>query len=118
MRIMTIVLIAAYAIVAGLVLLGGIIYPQVNEWSYWGAGVCGLHALLSLVVVAVKMSDAGKISAWSWHGISALSCVGLLLAHTLTQQRGWLLGAAAFGGFTLLVTLVLVLVLKPDLRKG
>lgn len=115
---MTIVLIAAYALGAGLVLLGGIIYPQVNEWSHWAAGVCMLHALLSLIVVVAKMSDAGRISAWSWHGISALSCVGLLLTHTLTQQRGWLLGAAGLGGFTLLVTLVLVLVLKPDLRKG
>ena len=37
---------------------------------------------------------------------------GLLLPYGLGQGGGWLLGAAALAGFTVLVTLVLVLVLK------
>ena len=112
MRIMKIILIAVYAIAAGLVLLGGVVYPQVKVWSYWAAGVCGLHGLLSLIVASVKMLDAGRIAAWCWQGISAPLCVVLLLTYDRTQQGGWLLAAAALGGFTLLVTLVLTLVLK------
>jgi len=77
-----------------------------------------LHGLLSFIVASVKMSDAGRISAWCWQGISTLICVGLLLTYACTQQGGWLLAAATFGGFTLLVTMVLALVLKPDSVTG
>ena len=115
---MKIILMAVYAVAAGLVLMGGALYPQVKEWSYWAAGVCALHGLLSLIVAAVKMSDAGRIAAWCWQGISAPLCVGLLLAYATTQQGGWLLAAATLCGFTLLTTLVLTLVLKPDSATG
>jgi hypothetical protein len=118
MRNMKIILMAVYAITAGLGLPSGIVYPQVKEWSYWAAGVCVLHGLLSLIVAAGNISDAGRIAVWCWHGISALACLGLLLTYALTQQGGWLIGAAAMGGFTLLVTLALVLVLKPDSVTG
>lgn len=115
---MKIILISIYAIAAGLVLLGGVVYPQVKEWSYWAAGVCALHGLLSLIVASVKMAYAGQIAARCWHGISTVLCVGLLLIYARTQQGGWLLAAAALGGFTLLVTLVLALALKPDSATG
>ena len=118
MKTMKIMLIAVYAIAAGLVLLGGVVYPQVKEWSYWAAGVCGLHGLLSFIVASVKMADAGRIAAWCWQGISSLFCVGLLLTYARTQHGGWLLTVAALGGFTLLATLVLALVLKPDSAAG
>lgn len=99
-------------------LLGGVVYPHVKEWSYWAAGVCVLHGLLSLIVASVKMADAGRISAWCWQGISAPVSVGLLLAYDRSQQGGWLLAAATLIGFTLVVTLVLALVLKPDSATG
>jgi hypothetical protein len=34
------------------------------------------------------------------------------------NRGGWLIAAAALGGITLVVTLVLALVLKPDSAKG
>jgi len=115
---MKIILLVAYVIAAGLVLLGGLVYPQVKEWSYWAAGACGLHALLSLIVASCKMADAGRIAAWFWQGISTILCVGLLLTYFLKQEGGWLLAAAVLAGFTLLVTLVLSMVLKPDSATG
>lgn len=115
---MKIILIAVYIIAAGLVLLGGLVYPQVKEWSYWAVGACGLHALLSLIVVSSKMADAGRIAALFWQGISTLLCVGLLLTYALRQEGGWLLAAAVLAGFSLLVTLVLTLALKPDSATG
>lgn len=115
---MKIILLSVFAVAAGLVLLGGLVYPQVKEWSYWAAGACGLHALLSLIVASCKMADAGRIAAWFWQGISTLLCVGLLLTYALRQEGGWLLAAAVLTGFTLLVTLVLTLVLKPDTATG
>jgi hypothetical protein len=101
-----------------LVLLGGLVYPQVKDWSYLAAGVCGLHLLLAFIVASVKIADAGRIAAWCWQGISTLLCVGLLLTYALRQEGGWLLAAAVLAGFTLLVTLVLTLVLKPDTATG
>ena len=59
------------------------------------------------------MVDAGKIAAWCWHGLSALVVSGLLLAYVLRHEGGWFLAAAALTAFTVLVTLVFVLVLKP-----
>lgn len=115
---MKIILIAVYAIAAVLMVLGGLVYPQVKEWAYWAAGVFGLHGLLSLIIEARNMGNAGRIAAWCWQGISALFCVGLLLTHAHDQQGGWLLAAAALGGFTVVVTLVLALVLKPDSVTG
>jgi hypothetical protein len=111
---MKIILVAVYAVAVGLVLLGGVVYPQVKEWSYWAASVCALHGLLSLIVASVKMADAGRIAAWFWHGISALMSVGLLLMFAHTRQGGWFLAAAVLVGFSLLATLVLALVLKPS----
>jgi len=115
---MKIILLSVFAVAAGLVLLGGLVYPQVKEWSYWAAGACGLHALLSLIVASCKMADAGRIAAWFWQGISTLLCVGLLLTYALRQEGGWWLAAAVLAGFTLLVTLVFTLVLKPDTATG
>ena len=115
---MKIILIAVYAVVAGLVLLSGVIFQEIKEWSYWAAGACGLHALLSLIVASCKMADAGRIAAWFWQGISTLLCVCLLLTYALRQEGGWLLAAAVLAGFTLLGTLVLTLVLKPDSATG
>lgn len=118
MKTVKIILIAVYVIAAGLVLLGGLVYPQVKGWSYWAAGACGLHALLSLTVASGKMADTGRIAAWFWQGLSTLLCVGLMLTYALRQEGGWLLAAAGLTGFTLLVTLVLTVVLKPDTATG
>ncbi len=118
MKIIKILLISGYVIAAGLVLLSALVYPQVKDWSYWAAGACGLHALLSLIVASCNMAYAGRIAAWFWQGISTLLCVGFLLTYALRQEGGWLLAAAVLAAFTLLVTLVLTLVLKPDTATG
>jgi hypothetical protein len=60
------------------------------------------------------MADAGKIAAWSWQGLSALGSLGMLLPYGLCQQRGWFLAAAALTSITVSVTLVFILMLKPD----
>jgi len=109
---------AAYVVAAGVVLLSGVLYPDVRQWSYWAAGLLGAHGLLSLIVLAARMADAGRIAAWCWHAISALLCVGLLLVHDRTQQGGWLLAMAVVGGFTLIVTLVFMMGMKPDSVSG
>ena len=70
------------------------------------------------IVASCKMADAGRIAAWFWQGISTILCVVLLLTYALRQEGGWLLAAAVLAGFTLLVTLVLSLVLKPDSATG
>ena len=111
---MQVILVAIFSMAAGLLLLSGVFYQQVKMWSYLAAGVCGLHLALSLVVARCRMVDAGRIAAWCWQGISSMLCIGLLLAKTLRDENGWLLAAAVLGGFTLLVTLVLVLVIEPD----
>lgn len=118
MKNMKIILTAVYSVAAALALLSGMVYPQVKEWSYWAVGVCVLHGLLSLVVAAARMADAGRIAAWCWQCISTLASAALLLGYASTRQGGWLLAAAALGGFTLLATLVLTLVLKPDVVTG
>ena len=109
-----IILLAVYIIEVGLILLAGFLYPQVKEWSYWAAGVCGLHAALAFIVASCKMADAGRIIASCWLGVSNLLCIVLLLPYFLKDQSGWVLATAVLGGFTLLVTLVLTLVLKPN----
>ena len=115
---MKIILIAVYGIAAVLMVLGGYVYPDVKEWACWAAGVGCLHGLLSLIIEGRNMATAGRIVAWCWLGISALLCAGLLLTYAQDQRGGWLLAAAALGGFTLVVTLVLALVLKPDSATG
>ncbi len=115
---MKIILIAVYGIAAVLMALGGLVYPEIKEGMYWAAGVFGLHGVLSLIIEARNMGNAGRIVAWCWQGISALLCAGLLVTYAQDQRGGWLLAAAALGGFTLVVTLVLALVLKPDSATG
>ena len=77
------------------------------------AGACVLHGILSLIVAARPMADAGKIAAGCWHGLSSLITLGLLLAYVLRQEGGWFLAAAVLTGFTVIVTLVFALVVKP-----
>ena len=115
---MKIILIAVYVVAALFALLCGWLYPAVLRWSYLAAGACVLHGVLSLVVAVRPMADAGKIAAWFWQGLSTLITAGLLLAYAFRQEGGWFLAAAALTGFTVLVTLVLALVLKPDSATG
>lgn len=115
---MKIILIAVYAVAAAIALLCGWFYPVAMRWSYLAVGACVLYGILSLIVAMRPMVDAGKIAAWYWHGLSGLITLGMLLAYVLRQEGGWFLAAAALTGFTVLVTLVLVLVLKPDSAAG
>ncbi len=115
MKVMRIVLVAVFTAAACIVLLAGFLYPQVRSWSYLAAAVFGFHAILGLIVGSCKMADAGRIAAWSWHGISALLCIGMLLVRTLRVEDGWLIAAAALIAFTAVVTLVFCMVLKPSI---
>ena len=93
-------------------------YPQVKTWSYLVMGVCCLHLALALVVTLARMADAGRIAAWVWQGMSTLLCAGLLLTQAVRGEDDWLIAAAALECFTLLVTIVFALVLKPDTAMG
>lgn len=115
MKTMRVILVAVFSAAVCLILLVGILYPQVRNWSYLAAGVCGIHTILGLIVASCKMADAGRIAAWSWHGISAALSVSLLLARTLRGEDGWLIAAATLVAFTAIVTLVFCLVLKPSI---
>ncbi len=114
---MKIILVTIFAAAAGLVLLAGQLYPQMEHWSYLAAGACTIHALLSVIVAACKMADAGRIAAWCWQGISTMLSIGLLFAFNLRNEKGWFLAAATLMVFTLLVTLVFVLTLKPEINS-
>jgi hypothetical protein len=111
---MKIILTVVYGLGAVLVLLCGVFYPAIARWSYLGAGACGLYGVLSLIMALRPMSDAGKIAAWSWYGLSALITEGLLLAYVLGEAAGWFLVAVGLAFFSIVVTLVFCLVLKPD----
>ncbi len=106
------ILVAVYGGAALFALLCGWLYPVASGWAWLTAGACGLYGLLSLIVAVRPMADGGKIAAWFWHGLSTLVTAGLLLPGVLGQQGGWFLVAAALAGFSVLVTLVLVRVLK------
>lgn len=102
-----------YTLAAVLVLLCGLFYPATVRWSYLEAEVCGLYGLLSLIVAVRPMADAGRIAAWCWHGLSVLITERLLLAYVLRQEAGWFLAAVGLAFFSVVVTLVFCLVLKP-----
>ena len=110
---MKIILTVVYALAAVFVLLCGLFYPAVARWSYLGARACGLHGVLSLIVAVRPLSDGGKIAAWCWLGLSVLITVRLLLAYVLRQEAGWFLVAVGLAFFSVAVTLVFCLVLKP-----
>lgn len=109
-----IVLLAVYAVAVGLLLLSGVIYPEVKEWSYWATAVCVLHFLVSLVLGSMKIATAARIASWCCQGISTLVCMGFLLLYFRTQEGGWLLAVAATAGLNFITTLVLSLALVPD----
>jgi hypothetical protein len=109
---MKIILVAGYVVAALFVLLCGWVYPQAKAWSYLAGASCLVHLALALVVAVRPMTDAGRIAAWCWQGVSALLVMALLLPYGLGQGGGWLLAAVALAGFTVLITLVLALVLS------
>ncbi len=110
---MKIILIVVYGLAAALVLICGFFYPAAVRWSYLGAAACGVYGVLSLIVAVRPLADGGKIAAWCWHGLSVLITVGLLLAYVLRQEVGWFLAAVGLAFFSVAVTLVFCLVLKP-----
>jgi hypothetical protein len=110
---MKIILVAVYVVATLFALVCGWVYSEAKAWSYLTAGSCLLHLALALIVAVRPLVDAAKIAAWCWHGASALGVAALLLPFGLGQGGGWLLGAVALAGFTVLVTLVVALVLRP-----
>jgi hypothetical protein len=117
MKSTKIILVSIFAAAAGLFLLAGQLYPQLENGSYLALGTCTIHALLSLIVASCKMADAGRIAAWGWQSISTMLSIGLLFAFHLRNEKGWFLAAAALLVFTALVTLVFALILKPDINS-
>ena len=102
-----------YSLSAAVVLLCGHLYPAAHDWSYAVAGALGIYLILSLVVAACPVADAGRIATWFWNGLSALGTAGLLLGYYLRGEAGWLLAAAALTVFSVVVTVVFCLVLRP-----
>jgi hypothetical protein len=110
-----IILVALYAVVAGLVAFSGLIYPQVKEWSYWALATCALHFVVSLILSSARIATAARLASWCCQGISALFCGGFLLLFAHTQDAGWVFAVAATLGLNLIITLVLSLAMVPDL---
>jgi hypothetical protein len=117
MKSMKIILVTLFGAAAGLLLLAGQLFSQVETWSYLAACACAFHAILSLIVASCRMADAGRIAAWCWHGISTMLNIGLLLVYQLRNEKGWILASAMLVAFTFLVTLVFALILKPDINS-
>jgi hypothetical protein len=109
-----IILLAIYAVAAGLVALSGVIFPQVKEWSYWALATCALHFVVSIILASVRIATAARLASWCCQGISALLCGGFLLFFAHTQEAGWLFAVAATVGLNFIITLVLSLALVPD----
>lgn len=107
-----IISVVSYALTALFMVIVGMLYPQVHEWSYWAAYTCGIHGALTVLVASVNLVAAARVAAASWLALSNIICIALLLTYTLTAQGGWLLVAVAFGMFTLLAILLIVLMLK------
>lgn len=111
---MNVILIAVYAVASGLLLLAGVVYPQVKDWSYWATAACVLHCLVSLILTSLKIATAARLASLCCQSISTLLCVALLFAYAHTQQGGWLLAIAATIGLNFIITLVMALALVPD----
>ena len=111
---MNIVLIAVYAVASGILLLAGVVYPQVKDWSYWATATCVVHLLVSLFLGSVKIATAARLASWCCQGISTGLCIAMLFAYAHTQSGGWILGVAAVIGLNFIITLVMALALVPD----
>lgn len=111
---MNVLLFAVYAVASGLLLLTGVIYPQVKDWSYWAAATCAVHFLVSLFLGSVKIAAAARIASWFCQGISTVVCVALLLAYAHSQEGGWILAVAAVIGLNFIITLCMALALVTD----
>ncbi len=108
-----IILATSYAFAALFLLIAGLVYPGVAQWSYWAAGACLAHGCLSMGVACARSHTAAKIAAMAWLTLSNVACVSFLLVHELTAERSWLLATAALGLVTLLLALVFILAFKP-----
>ena len=114
MKTTGIVLLAVYAVAACLVLLSGVLYPEVRQWSYWAAATCLVHFFVSTLLGRVRIASAARLASWCCQGISTLLCVTFLLVYYRNQEGGWLLALAATAGVNVIATLVLCLNLVPD----
>lgn len=110
---MKILLIVGNGLIIALVLLCGVIYPSIKEWTHLAAGIFLFHLFLELVIAHLKLLDAAKISAWALQGLSAFGSAGALLPYSLGWGGWWSLLAAAALGFTVLLTVIVALVFKP-----
>lgn len=111
---MNLILTVVYALLAGLALLAGWLYPEVKSWSCMAAGTFAVYLILSLILTTRPVAFAARIAGRFWIGLSALLTVGLLLAYFLRQEGGWFLAAAALTAFNVVVTLIIALFLKPE----
>lgn len=117
MKTASLSIIGVYGILAAICFLVGQLFPNLNEWSYWMLVVCGGHAALSLIISGTLVADGGKIAAWFWYGISTLSGSVLLFIYALHSIRVVLIAVATLSGFTLLVTLAFLLLLRNPANK-
>jgi hypothetical protein len=108
-----IILAASYAFAVLFLLIAGLVYPGVAEWSYWAAGACLAHGCLSMGIACAGAHTVAKIAAMTWLSLSNVACVSLLLVHELTSERSWLLATVALGFVTLLLALVVILAFRP-----
>ena len=86
---MPIVITLGNAVLAGLVLLAGFLYPSSADWSYLAVGLIGFHLVLELIISQAKLLDAAKISVGSVQALSSLAGVAFLLPYKLGWGDWW-----------------------------
>ena len=123
---MPIVITLGNAVLAGLVLLAGFLYPSSADWSYLAVGLIGFHLVLELIISQAKLLDAAKISVGSVQALSSLAGVAFLLPYKLGWGDWWAFLVAGVSGVTTLITVIALIAFKfggvadkrPSNREG
>ncbi|MBO4715957.1 MAG: hypothetical protein J5672_07640 [Verrucomicrobia bacterium] len=112
---MKMILLSSYGVVSLLLLLCGILFPDVMNGALIGILFCVIHCVFSMVILSKKdMADAGAMGICSWYGISALVCVVLSFLYPTDAGKICVLQAAVLTGFTGVATLAVGLMVKAD----
>ena len=119
---MSIVIALANAILAGLVLLAGFIYPLAADWSYLAVGLICFYLVLELIVYQAGLLDAAKISVWSVQALCSLASIFLLLPYKLGGGDWWALVVAGITAIAALISVIVLIAFKfggvADRRPG
>lgn len=114
MKYARIIFALAYLLMIGLVVLAACLAPQAKTSAIGVAIALSVYGLLSQWVMVLRMSDAGRIGAWSVHGIASFITIIIGVGYILYPSGLWLWLTALLLGVAVLVTITWGLLLKPD----